>query len=294
MRFGGHETFHIRDGWLHKGVELLYADAAAFNTAEAADLLGVGANMAKSIKHWLKATGLSDNSTNQGRPKLSNLGKLVRKHDPYFLSDGTWWILHVNLATNPQQAASWEWFYSSFYRPRFDRGTIIASLERFLKHRGRKVNIRTLERDIAVFLSTYSESLPAQHADPEDSKDCPFRRLGLMQFFADSGSYVTNTGQKEIPSTILGYSIARWLRLADEETDQAGLQAAATAALSPGRVFQLDGENLVRLLQRAEQELPKGWLTFANLAGNQTISIAQADELEWAKEFYMSHQNLDS
>ena len=57
MRFGGHETFTIREGWLHKGVKLLMENPEQLIDENACDFLGVGRNMAKSIRHWLVATG---------------------------------------------------------------------------------------------------------------------------------------------------------------------------------------------------------------------------------------------
>jgi hypothetical protein len=53
MRFGGHETFAIREGWLHKGLRLLADEPHLLADDHAADWLGVGRNMAKSIRHWL-------------------------------------------------------------------------------------------------------------------------------------------------------------------------------------------------------------------------------------------------
>ena len=55
MQFGGHETFPLREGWLHKGLELVHADGRAFEDEHVSDRLGVGRNMAKSIRHWLLA-----------------------------------------------------------------------------------------------------------------------------------------------------------------------------------------------------------------------------------------------
>jgi hypothetical protein len=51
MRFGGHETFAIREGWLHKGLMLLANHPARVDDNHVADWLGVGRNMGKSIKH---------------------------------------------------------------------------------------------------------------------------------------------------------------------------------------------------------------------------------------------------
>ena len=38
MQFGGHETFPLREGWLHKGLELVRDDARAFEDEEGAPL----------------------------------------------------------------------------------------------------------------------------------------------------------------------------------------------------------------------------------------------------------------
>ena len=67
MRFGGHQTFFVREGWLAKGLGLLRDDATAFDDPYVADQLGVGRNMAKSIEHWLLATGIAERSERRGR-----------------------------------------------------------------------------------------------------------------------------------------------------------------------------------------------------------------------------------
>ena len=97
MRFGGHQTFYVREGWLAKGLALLLEDASAFDDPFVADQLGVGRNMAKSIEHWLLATGLATKAERQRRPdrprlKATELGKIIAKHDPWFLDPGTWWF----------------------------------------------------------------------------------------------------------------------------------------------------------------------------------------------------------
>ena len=62
LRFSGHETFHCKEQWLTKGVQLFdYKEVDAFNDdIFAIKELGVGKNMVKSIHHWLKAFGWID------------------------------------------------------------------------------------------------------------------------------------------------------------------------------------------------------------------------------------------
>ena len=60
MQFGGHQSFHLRDQWLSKGLNYMASVPDHFtNTEKAMEELGVGKNMVESIKYWLKATKLT-------------------------------------------------------------------------------------------------------------------------------------------------------------------------------------------------------------------------------------------
>ena len=76
MKFGGHETFPVREGWLHKGLKLVVEDPEKLIDEHVADWLGVGRNMAKSIRYWLQATGLCEQAigkeASQGRPAATH------------------------------------------------------------------------------------------------------------------------------------------------------------------------------------------------------------------------------
>ena len=50
-RFKGHESFILREGWLNKGLFEIEKDAKVFSENYGADELGVGPNMAKSIRY---------------------------------------------------------------------------------------------------------------------------------------------------------------------------------------------------------------------------------------------------
>ena len=144
MRFGGHQTFYVREGWLAKGLALLLDDASAFDDPFVADQLGVGRNMAKSIEHWLLATGLATKAERQRRPdrprlKATELGKIIAKHDPWFLDPGTWWFLHINLVRSPAHAATWHWFFNHYASSRFERATVVAQLEQHERLRSQRV-----------------------------------------------------------------------------------------------------------------------------------------------------------
>ena len=141
MRFGGHETFPVREGWLHKGLKLVVEEPEKVVDEHVADWLGVGRNMAKSIRYWLQATGLCEQVSGR-RPRKGSLlqptplGNLVWERDPYFTDIGTWWALHVNLISSEEHASTWDWFFNSFKLQRFDKAVCVEGLQRFLQMKG--------------------------------------------------------------------------------------------------------------------------------------------------------------
>jgi len=57
--FSGHEKFHCRQFWLKKGYDFLTA-GKNFSDDDAVVALGVGRNMANSIRYWMKVFDLVD------------------------------------------------------------------------------------------------------------------------------------------------------------------------------------------------------------------------------------------
>ncbi len=294
MRFGGHETFPIRDGWLHKGLRLLIEDPDLLIHEFAADYLGVGRNMAKSIRHWLVATGLGAVAHGKKIGRLTSLcptdfGKLLWRRDQFFLEHGTWWALHVNLVNASNFAASWSWFFNSFHLERFDRAVCIESLMRHLQVSGGRVPARrTLERDIACLLSTYARTIPAQSEDPEEALDCPLRELGLMTHYKHSGYYHLDQSPKPIPPAILGYS----LRQAFSGGGTGGptldipLYDATQRPGAPGRVFSLTSESLFEVALKAETQRGPTDVEIAGHAGERVLRIRRKKPLEWLGSYY--------
>ena len=62
IRLKGHETFILREGWLAKGLKAVSDNPKVFSEYAGADALGVGTNMAKAIRYWLRAGGVTAES----------------------------------------------------------------------------------------------------------------------------------------------------------------------------------------------------------------------------------------
>ena len=281
MRFGGHETFPVRDGWLAKGLRLLATDPAGLDAKDVADRLGVGQNMAKSIRHWLVVTGLAHRPSRKQNMEMTELGAAVRKHDPFMLDAVTWWCLHSNLVIRQDAAITWGYLFNNFPHDRFDRMTLLDLLARYTTaHESRPPSRDTLNRDALCLLATYGRPVPPTNEDPEEGRDSPFRELGLITHFVESDTYQINRTRKQVPPTALAYAMAL------SHGSRAGFEAEETVSSAlarpggPGRVFALDGESLTDLIDQAEATLGSS-LTTRLLGSERWLHLSDRQPHEW-------------
>lgn len=317
MRFGGHQTFAIRGGWLYKGLRMVVEDPKRMDDPDVADWLGVGRNMAKSIYHWLQATGLAEKELSGGRRtkvlRPTRLGDAVWEHDRYFLLPGTWWAVHVELVSRRAFAYTWNWFFNVFSSVRFERPVCVEGLRRHLAAVGDRVpRPRTLDRDVACLLRSYAVSVPRQEEDPEDVMECPLSELGIMLHSRQTGFYHVNRGLKPVPFELFGYALAigrkRALarqaagrrvggptgrragggRLSDRpsaNTDRS-LAELVHEAGAPGRVFAMTAEALYELVAGYERE---GLVRLDGQAGERIVRLrASGPATDWIQRYYDS------
>ena len=289
MKFSGHETFAIREGWLHKGLKLLVEDPELLYHEYVADFLGVGKNMSRSIRHWLEVTGLAQREGRQAPLQETELGKLVYERDPYFVDIGTWWALHVNLVNAGDQVFTWSWFFNDFSLSRFERSMCRDRLLRYVENlRSRPPSENTIDRDVACLLQSYARVIPTENKDPEDALECPFVELGLLSYFRTSRYYQVHQGEKEIPTHLLGYALSRAFEesRAGQDTFDISVRVAATHEGGPGRAFVLTSESLLSLALHAEEVDPNKNIQVDGLAGDRRIRIRRMQPVDWLRNHY--------
>jgi hypothetical protein len=294
MRFGGHETFSIREGWLFKGLKLLSEKPECFQKDDLHEVLGVGSNMAKSIRHWITATGLAEVGIRLGKKKnslstlkMTKFGSFILKNDPYMIEPGTWWALHINIVTNTDHAIAWGWFFSHLNQIRFDRGRAIEEFNRYLRTTSQRApSPKTLERDMACLLQTYARRIPASIEDPEDSKECPFLELGLVSFSPGSGEYTMNRGAKTLAPEIWLYALAKAFGESGSKNKwvEVSLQRVATEPNSPGMLFQLSSDRVFESLQEVEAQDER--VKIVGMAGERNIRFENLEPYEMLGSYY--------
>ena len=180
IRLKGHESFMLRDGWLHKGIVAVEENPNLFSEYMGADALGVGSNMAKAIRYWLKVLGLTKEVARKGI-YLTELGKLILEQDSYFEDIFTIWLLHLQLLFHKEEATAWYVFFNEITADEFRREELYRLMRQGMNlYSGEGTySERSLESDCTVLLNMYVRQRETDY-DPEEKTISPFWGLGLL------------------------------------------------------------------------------------------------------------------
>jgi hypothetical protein len=281
-KFSGHETFSLRFNWLPKilgPAPMDDADLAGVTLPLEIAMMryGVGKNMVYSMCHWAELAGIAqvDQLTLQFKPTA--LGTFIAQHDPYLESLGTIWALHWQVVTNPQLATTWYWMFNGYPKSVFDVRSAIESLQAVVStHAWRIPSLNTIERDFDCFIRCYTVSRAKKGGLSEDSLECPFAELELIQPTHERGLYEFQRGPKPtLPNNVFAYCLAKFWSSINSET--LSLEHVAHAPGSPGRVFQMDEFSIAERLEKIEV-ISRGhfrWIDSSGLRQIQRIRISK-------------------
>lgn len=187
FKIRAHESFFIRKGWLYKVMKSIdkYPRLFSDKTKRPTDELGVGSNMVKSMRYWIKAVGLTEevNAKNRASEQyFTDFGKIVWKNDKYFEEMGTLWLLHYKLASNIEMATSWYYFFNCFDILEFTKDDFVTSLDAYMAYNGESYSKRSFESDFDVLINTYIPRaiLHPEKVHPENNIDSQLGSLNLI------------------------------------------------------------------------------------------------------------------
>lgn len=191
LRFSGHDTFHCKEQWILKGVQLIdnQGSLSVFKMNEAIPLLGVGKNMVRSILHWLKVFGMLNK---EGvLTEFANLLFLTEKLDPYLENEGSLWLLQYFLCKT-NHSSIFQLIFSSYFSDKatleFSEYQILNYVNRILVDNDQKeVAEKTFNSDFKVFIRTFVSPIKNEKT-VEDDFNAPLLGLNL----------VSDTGRKNV------------------------------------------------------------------------------------------------
>ena len=293
--FGRHETFPLRYGWLTKGSNALDSNSNVFTSDEATVKLGVGNNMVKSIRYWLLATRLADKNVD-GSLKVSELGDLLiqgASHkvpmDPYLEDEGTLWLIHWLLATNPELATAWYWFFNNFHKRTFSGQELNASLVQFVDEKAAaNVSEKTLINDAQVVLRMYSKAILNKKVSLEDALDSPLSLLNLVVPHPDGKTFSSPLVDRDIPVGIFAFCVLDLLAL--KATNQMPIRDFLFAEDGPslGSIFRLTEGAIDRHLEAVVQRWPGNFELRETAGIHQLYLLKPLSKLSVLKKHYSS------
>lgn len=287
MRFRAHDTFFIRKGWLYKGMKNVVRDRTVFmgDNGNPMDILGIGANMVKSLRYWLQAVGLTAEPP-QGKKyqTLTSFGEIVYENDRYIEEIGTLWLLHYKLATNEPDATAWYYFFNEFNRNEFTRDDFVKQLNTYIMLNGSEVSERSLDDDFNCIISTYVPRIKSNpgKVHPESNIDCPLGELSLV----DIANKKTKTYKKSVPKLDSIHPLVVLAVIVDQAKgeDQVKISSIQNDKCNAGKVFNLDIITLTSLLNKLEL---MGYIKVVRTAGLDYIDIERKfDFLGCVREYY--------
>jgi len=246
IRLQGHEKFPLREGWLNKGISAVKADPLVFQGKDGPDVFGIGSNMVKSLRYWLKAFNLIKESSGKGAT-LTELAEIIEEYDPYFEDVFTIWTLHSQIAKNKEEATSWYMFFNKCNIEELPKDKIESILLREITNYaiGQSFSEKSVKNDLDVLISMYGKDKNA--VDPEDNSISPFVQLRLLR--NSDGLYSKVSPDNRIVSEwIVLYELAVLM----QDKDNISIEQAIQGECGIANIYQLSSVVSNELLDRLE------------------------------------------
>ena len=299
MHFAKHETFHIRDGWLYKGLIAIEKSPSIFLSDDAPEILGLGTNMVRALRFWLQATGLTEETwDNRSKAQYAtSFGRLVRDNDPYLELDGTIWLLHHSLVSSNDLATSWYWFFNLYAPVGFTRADFVENISHWINtqedSKAQSISERSLQRDFDCLVRTY---LPSRRdRSPEDQLESPLSVLGLLE---SSREYDEDTGKAyqhyrmqsvdtaSIPPLVFLYVLLNRQNCERKGARQVNLGLAMREPKNVGRTFNIGMLSLEKLLGKLSDKYPEWQIQIARAGGLDQLTLPAVDPEKVLETYY--------
>ncbi len=293
--FARHETFHPRSGWLKKGYDAAVSNSNIFLEEDAAVTLGVGKNMVRSIRYWCSAFGVLreiPRKGNAGKECVStDLGdRLLADNgwDPYLESNASLWLLHWKLIQPNSLATAWDYTFNIFRLAEFTEDQLFQSLDDLIKktHPSTNISPASIKKDVNCIFRMYARhSMKKSKSLTEESLDCPFSELGIVETVGDSPYYSFKVGPKDgldpeiIVSTCLDYASCQ-----DTSASTIALSRLLYDHGSPGLAFKLTENDLYESIEAIAEK-------YNNIVVSDSAGIIQLSYLDHPQK--LSHHLLN-
>jgi hypothetical protein len=255
-RFGRHETFPLRYGWLTQGFAAVERTPTLFNQPEQAMItLGVGRNMVNAIQYWLRATGIVEFQEGGGQPTALGETLLGEAGDPYLEDEATLWIIHWLIAANAQEATGFYWFFNRFALPQFQDQEALRALDEFAQH---ELQMRRAQTTLKSDLSTLLRMYAPVAGRTDEHLDSPLAQLQLVEAEVGRGYRSPRVARPFLPPIALHFALLQRFA-ADPRQPALPIRAILYGGddwAAAGAAFRLNEEGLMNTLGQVMERYP--------------------------------------
>lgn len=262
FRLQGHEKFALREGWLSKGLTIIKEDPMVFRSKIAPDIFGIGNNMVKSLRYWMKAFGLI-REENECGAILTPLGQTIYDNDIYVEDIFTVWVLHSYIAKNIEEATVWYMYFNRCDVRDLNKEQIELIIGREIsKHvNGQTFSEQSLKNDVDVLLNMYSRN--RELSDPEDKNISPFSQLDIIKNI--DGLYTKNHPDRRKINT---WNILYELAIIMDGMDSVSIEKVTNGEKSISSIYHLTNVVVNQLLDKLDA---RGYIRVDRTAGLDMI-----------------------
>ena len=284
-RYSGHESFACRYGWLTKIYQLIRRKPEYFQNIDQMMVeLGLGKNMAKSLRFWAGAFDLVTDTSARTIERTAFADWLLdakNGRDPYLEDQQSLWLLHWRLTATANLAA---WHLLFYETPEVEalRSRVQERLIQRSESAGRTLAPSTARQHIDIFLSTYA-ARPSRSANAlEHVLACPLQELGLVSVRSHGRTddvVLLERGERAglAPITLARLTADYW-RLRAPADRSISLASLMLDVASPGLVLRLEEGALAESIDAMVRELPKVFV-YTHGIERQTLTC-KADSLD--------------
>ncbi len=250
------ETFYIREGWFEKAINTINEkNINIFYKNDGIEHLGIGSNMVKGLKYWLKTA----NIIKYPNCDLTEFAQLLFKYDRYLDDEFSWFFIHYFLATNQEDNPIANEVFNSRFSS-FSKSDMVDYLMTQFKEKDENVNRKYVDADFGIFLKSYvNEDVDN---NPEENYICPLSRLKLLSKNKDEI-------KKLKPAySSLSYLVIYYSLLISYEGKPFEIEESIELYNSPIRIFNLDK---YMYLQYLDEMRKNGLVTINRAAGLNTV-----------------------
>jgi len=278
--FGSHQSFPLRYGWIEKfciGIINKYGFDSFSKDELKPEILsqnyGLGNNMAKSLRFWLKLCGIiNDNPNTKEKPTLTDFAKNTfgpEGIDPFLEKKETIWHLHYNIISNKKNMSTWNWFFNFFGKQSFDRQQLVNEISEASTIDKKEFSDNSIKRDVDCFVRSYVMPNPSSVYSAEDLLECPLTELNLIRKVYGNALSAKRDFQDRIPNDLLLRSIDNLIVSLGITANTITVETLLNSPHSPGTNFLLSREALTEKLEDLDK------ITQNSIELDQSSGLAQ-------------------